>query len=676
MKIRKWDLKNEGVVIVTGAEAQKIALKCKVYVCRNRSKFRPSKYIAFYSKRTIMYFSEISQVMDDVDLFRDRCPNSEMTFFEYVKSMMPDLTNDHFEKVFKIKPGNSVRTVFKLKSFWTVGPIENDLRDKNGNRRAFTYGRPRYTTLKSLGSSNVTSQLVHVNITKSAPAVRKNFIRPTEEQEEVIRKFKDGNDILIHAFAGTGKTTTLQFLTKACPKRHFLYIVFNRAASKEAKKRFGDNVNVRTLHSLAFRYMSRLIDMRDFVNNYRIPVVADILNIKYSHARVVKAIFDGFCYSNREKMDEEFASDLFQGNFEMLGLLKTDHIALSKAARYAQKFYKKIEDAKIPVTHNFYLKQFQLLGIADKVNYDAILLDEAQDSNLITYDIVNRMAGQKVVIGDRHQKIYGFRKSLDISGQFLKGNVFELSLTNSFRFHQGIANLANNLLGVFKNENVRILGTASHREITTRAFITRTNAKIIEQIEGLLKVKSKVWKTVRDPKELFKLSLSITKLFTNGNINFDVPHELYFLEKFKDVDELFEYAKKVNDIEMLSAISVAKHKSYCIEKCFTSAVEQYAVKNARVFLTTAHTSKGLEWDEIRLSDDYPDILKYIVESFGNLKSFVDAQSGNVGNRNMRDIIEEINLLYVALTRARERVDANDVENGDKIFSGKPDLMSK
>ena len=501
-------------------------------------------------------------------------------------------------------------------------------------------------------------------------------MKPTQEQEEIIRKFKDGKNMIIHAFAGTGKTSTLQLLTEAYPKRRFLYIVFNRAASKDAKMKFGKNVNVRTLHSLAFGYMSKLIDMRNFVNNYRIPVIADIMDINYSYAKVVKAIFDGFCYSNKEKINVEFTRNLFSESLEMSGLLKTGQVELGKAVRYAQKFYRKMEDGKIAVTHNFYLKQFQLLNIVDRVHYDAVLLDEAQDSNLITYDIINRIVGQKVVIGDRHQKIYGFRKSLDITGQFLKGDVYELPLTSSFRFHQGIADLANNVLGAFKGENAQILGTAPHRKIATQAIVTRTNAKIIEKIEGLIKAKVDMWKTVRDPKELFKLSLSITKQFTKRNIDFDVPPELSFLKKFEDIDALSEYAKRVNDIEMISAVNIAKHKSHCIEKCFKYAIKQYNKKDATVFLTTAHTAKGLEWDKVYLTDDYYDIIKNIGVSFRNMKSFVNAQGENVRDKNIREMIEEINLLYVAITRARENVDVSDIKNSDAIFSGKTGMLNK
>ncbi|TFI47039.1 ATP-dependent helicase [Diaphorobacter sp. DS2] len=71
----------------------------------------------------------------------------------------------------------------------------------------------------------------------------------------------------------------------------------------------------------------------------------------------------------------------------------------------------------------------------------------------------------------------------------------------------------------------------------------------------------------------------------------------------------------------------------CIDK-----LHQFAVKDemeARVTVTTAHRSKGLEWDDVLLCDDFPDFL-----------------SGDMDEDERND---EINLLYVACTRAMRRL---------------------
>ncbi len=77
-------------------------------------------------------------------------------------------------------------------------------------------------------------------------------MQPTDEQQAVLN---DGNRIIrINARAGTGKTTTLQMLSAKDRTAKILYLVFNRKAREEAKEKFPSNVEVHTVHSLAYRH--------------------------------------------------------------------------------------------------------------------------------------------------------------------------------------------------------------------------------------------------------------------------------------------------------------------------------------------------------------------------------------------------------------------------------------
>ncbi len=57
------------------------------------------------------------------------------------------------------------------------------------------------------------------------------------------------------AFAGSGKTTTLLRLAEKNPGLDFLFIVYNRAVSDEAGRKFPSNVKCKTVHQLAYQYM-------------------------------------------------------------------------------------------------------------------------------------------------------------------------------------------------------------------------------------------------------------------------------------------------------------------------------------------------------------------------------------------------------------------------------------
>ena len=86
-----------------------------------------------------------------------------------------------------------------------------------------------------------------------------NFEKPkaTYEQATAIDNARLGESFKVIAYAGTGKTTTLQLISDAMPQRRGMYLAFNKAIASEAQQKFHRNVDCRTFHSLAFRSVPR-----------------------------------------------------------------------------------------------------------------------------------------------------------------------------------------------------------------------------------------------------------------------------------------------------------------------------------------------------------------------------------------------------------------------------------
>ena len=63
-----------------------------------------------------------------------------------------------------------------------------------------------------------------------------------------------------------------------------------------------------------------------------------------------------------------------------------------------------MERAEIPITHEFYLKKFQLQN--PQLSYDYILFDEGQDASPVMLDVFLKQKATKVIVGDGHQQIY------------------------------------------------------------------------------------------------------------------------------------------------------------------------------------------------------------------------------------------------------------------------------
>jgi ABC-type branched-subunit amino acid transport system ATPase component len=81
--------------------------------------------------------------------------------------------------------------------------------------------------------------------------------KATYEQAIAIDNARLGQSFKVIAYAGTGKTTTLQMISDAMPERRGMYLAFNKAIASEAQSKFHGNVNCRTFHSLAFRSVPR-----------------------------------------------------------------------------------------------------------------------------------------------------------------------------------------------------------------------------------------------------------------------------------------------------------------------------------------------------------------------------------------------------------------------------------
>ena len=65
-------------------------------------------------------------------------------------------------------------------------------------------------------------------------------------------------------------------------------------------------------------------------------------------------------------------------------------------------------------------------------------------------------------------------------------------------------------------------------------------------------------------------------------------------------------------------------------------------------LATAHKAKGLEWPRVRLADDFPS-LEELDAADGDELPYLTAEE--------RD--QELHLLYVAVTRARQQLELNE-----------------
>lgn len=311
----------------------------------------------------------------------------------------------------------------------------------------------------------------------------------------------------------------------------------------------------------------------------------------------------------------------------------------------------KMDKGEIEITHDFYLKKFQLSN--PQLNFDYILFDEGQDASPAMLDIFLKQKATKVIVGDTHQQIYGWRFAVNS----LENTDFKnFNLSTSFRFNHQIANLAMEALRLKKHidrePHIAITGKGNSNEMKTKAVLARTNLglliKAIEFLTGKKKVK---------------------RIYFEGNINsytyadegaslYDVLNlynEKHYLIKdklmkaMKNIDELEDYIEKTEDNQLGMMVEIVKEYGNEIPNMIKAIKEKHVGNDERekaeIIFSTVHRCKGMEYDDIHLVNDFISEEKLMKIKEDNKEKEINTDKLN----------EEINLLYVAVTRTKNSI---------------------
>lgn len=483
--------------------------------------------------------------------------------------------------------------------------------------------------------------------------------KPTQEQQAVIDALRAGApSIEVGSFAGTGKTTLAEMTVESMPKgTKFLYIVFGNKNAKEAKERFErfgeENVVCKTVDALALANFPRQKGENVDLGHYKRQDVERLLGMNFKEAKKTLEGFEEFCNSD----------------------------ALYIENPNVQALWDMMEIKKLNPSFSFIKKSFHLnlalnpkdLPVNKYGKYDVILMDEYQDTNPVTLAIAQKIAAKSYLkVGDQHQSIYGFRGASNAMGAD-KG-ALKLYLSNSFRFNQSIADKANAILSLYKGETQKIIGLSTQTNMRNACMISRTNSNLIHVVKKLYEGKIP-FKTIREASALFDLPMSIHSMQEGKEPRDSCKFLKWEHDKFKKgnfgdtfIDYLKDSARQNRDIELSSAVKITEEIPFGLlgdmEKQ-TNAYNKQADLNAQFFLSSIHTAKGLEWDYVKIGDDTFDYPRMIAEHIYGEVGEINTQGYNFlekfredvqGGFVKQNVVEEFNLLYVALTRAKVKVE--------------------
>lgn len=454
------------------------------------------------------------------------------------------------------------------------------------------------------------------------------------EQAKPIDAAISTKSLIVQAPAGSGKTLSLLVMARKFNGLGY-NITFSKNSTIEAAKKFPKNSTIcKTGHSLAFsqegyKYKTRLTrltgrELSKLISLGSPGIYNTIPNKAYQIIETIKH----FCYS----ADKEISS------FHVPTPISTatTHVineSKKELAHYANQVWKMMINTQhtIPITHDVYLKIWALSK--PKLNKDFILFDESQDANPVLLDVILSQPDTQIIFaGDRFQQIYSWRGAVNAMMK-IKFPTYEI--TKSFRFGQPIADLANKVINSYSHPNNRITpisGIDKPCEIVTEkrglvpdCIICRTNAGMIKETIKTLAHKFPVY-ILGGPQPLISLIEGIEALYKGRK---SYHHEL---KLFKNYDEFVEYAESPQGGGLKAILNIIKKHSF--EDLLTLLYRtQDNPANGVITITTTHKAKGLEWPIVKLSDDF----KFPGD---NTESITQ---------------EETNILYVALTRAQEKL---------------------
>ncbi|CCO48432.1 putative DNA helicase [Vibrio nigripulchritudo SOn1] len=467
------------------------------------------------------------------------------------------------------------------------------------------------------------------------------------EQVAALKAFKNLEEkklLVIDAGAGASKTFTCNAIVdKLCANKKVLVLAYNAIIVEEMKGSFPKNCDVTTSHSFARKNtkpyreerLNTPLTIRTVQQILQLPkTIQSLSNTSFSE-KVLKTI-NKFCVSDSSNIQEFVALNMTSllGNHEYS--LKADLI------KYCEKLWAAMTDrtSNCPVTHDVYLKEFVLALESGSISldYDVVILDEGQDTVPVVRQMLELLCRVGVIVGDKYQSIYEWREAVNVMEQYIASDHTTTRLTTCYRFGQQIADIANALIEKFYDVNPYFRGnpkktsiihtSANHEEHKQSLMLFRTNAELmsslIDKYEAghecrLLKKVEDSLKLIDDAQELYK-----GKRVLRGP-----------LRVFNKWQEFEEHAKSTQGGEFKSFINSIEQYGFDKMREVISKTAQTPKESAQYVFATAHATKGIEHEHVVIG---PDFDKFISRSTG------------------KQLLQEANLLYVALTRAKLSLD--------------------
>lgn len=477
---------------------------------------------------------------------------------------------------------------------------------------------------------------------------------------DFVQNTKDS--AVINAVAGSGKTTVIVEASKIATKfGSTLFLAFNRAIAQELGERMkGTSVECMTLHSHGLRAIKKKF-------NFNGVTIDERKWNKYIDENEDELIGDMFFETDTERT--EYIRDIVK----LLNLARINLIRMDESGKcyelsdIVEHHNLDIEDMQMQIVNKLLGECYKVDSVVDFTDmitlplnesmkrfipkYDTVFIDESQDLSKAQRELMLasiKPNGRFIGVGDKKQCINGFAGS-DIEGfnTLIELAHHELPLSICYRCGKRIITEAQSIIPYIEPFDKQIDGEVVHQR-NLRGLengdmvICRKSAPLVSvclkliangrsaQVKGRdiadgLKSIVKKAKTNDIEKMLDKIQREITKVANRLNrVGYDGK-----------LEEQPQYINIVDKIECIQAISDScEDVEELMQKLDTLFTD---TKSGNVItLSTIHKAKGLEADNVYIL--LPDCLPMRYKG-----------------QQPWEFEQEMNLKYVAITRAKKRL---------------------
>ncbi|QSI49950.1 AAA family ATPase [Thermobispora bispora] len=241
----------------------------------------------------------------------------------------------------------------------------------------------------------------------------------TSEQEAILEAARSGRNITVQAGAGCGKSSTLREIAQALPHKRILFVAYNASVRAEMAGKMPPNVSCHTGHSYARRvvankwhgYLERLTTPRQpagvqaAILGLTSPqrLAKDVVFTPTQLARLAMGAITNWCRSDALEPQPEHVPVPKGLDPKHAPALREMVMPIVNRARADIRS----RDGQLRWEHDYYLKMAQLTVARGGISlpFDLIMVDECQDTNLVTASLYldTQPQAQRIIVGDSCQ---------------------------------------------------------------------------------------------------------------------------------------------------------------------------------------------------------------------------------------------------------------------------------